>query len=202
MNNSIKNVLVFSLGAAVGSVLTWRILKTRYEKKTQEEIDSVKEVFSRNKKEEIVETVETESTPDESAYFEKMNELATEAAEALNTYNPDQKVEKEVMRAKATQKYRDPYVISPDEFGELEDEGYDTETFSYYADGVLTDEMDNPVEDIAGTVGSESLTHFGDYEDDAVHVRNERLKRDYEILYDFRRFKDVFNVDSRGKTEG
>lgn len=199
MNNSIKSVLVFSLGAAVGSVLTWRILKTRYEKKTQEEIDSVKEVFSR--KRDIEESTEC-SEQSEEADRQHVEEMAAAATEALNTYNPDQKVDTEIMRKKATQKYRDPYVISPDEFGELEDEGYDTETLSYYADGVLTDEMDNPVEDVEGTVGSESLNHFGDYEDDAVHVRNERLKCDYEILYDFRRFKDVFSVDSRGKTEG
>lgn len=197
MNNKIVNVLVFSLGAAVGSALTWKILKTRYEKKTQEEIDSVKEVFSRKR-----DADETESTPDESVYFDKIDEKVAAAAEALESYNPDQKVDKETMRTKAKKHYRDPYVISPDEFGELEDEGYDTETLSYYADGVLTDEMDNPVEDVEGTVGSDSLNHFGDYEDDAVHVRNERLKCDYEILYDFRRFKDVFNVDSRGKMEG
>lgn len=195
MRDSVKNVLIFSLGAAVGSVLTWKVLKTRYEKKTQEEIDSVKEVFS--KKREAAEA-ETEPTPDESVYFEKIDEMVADAAEALETYNPDQKVDKKTMRTKAKQHYRDPYVISPDEFGELEDEGYDTETLSYYADGVLTDEMDKPVEDVEGTVGSESLNHFGDYEDDAVHVRNERLKCDYEILYDFRRFKDVF----RDKTEG
>ena len=40
-------------------------------------------------------------------------------------------------------------------------------------------------------VGKESLNHFGEYEDDSVFVRNDRLKRDYEILLDQRNYSDV-----------
>ena len=75
-------------------------------------------------------------------------------------------------------------MISPDEFGEFED--YRTINLSYYADEVLADEDDNIIEDIEGTVGEESLSHFGEYDDDAVHVRNDRIKCDYEILLDER----------------
>ena len=40
-------------------------------------------------------------------------------------------------------------------------------------------------------VGLESLTHFGEFEDDSVFVRNDRLKCDYEILLDQRTYSDV-----------
>ena len=40
-------------------------------------------------------------------------------------------------------------------------------------------------------VGLESLAHFGEYEDDSVFVRNDRLKCDYEILLDQRTCSDV-----------
>ena len=68
---------------------------------------------------------------------------------------------------------------------------YTTETLTYYADHVLTDDFDNPIEDVEAMVGEESLNHFGEYEEDAVYVRNERHKIDYEILLDERKYTEV-----------
>ena len=45
-----KEFIVFAAGAAIGSVITWKVLKDKYEKLAQEEIDSVKEAFSRREK--------------------------------------------------------------------------------------------------------------------------------------------------------
>ena len=82
-----------------------------------------------------------------------------------------------------------PYIITPDEFGEFDD--YETISLTYYADGVLTDDMDEPIEDVDGLVGVDSLSHFGEYEDDSVFVRNDRMKADYEILSDLRNYSDI-----------
>ena len=82
-----------------------------------------------------------------------------------------------------------PYVISPDEFGEFED--YEKISLIYYNDGVLTDENNEIVDDINEIVGEDSLKHFGEYEEDSVFVRNDKLKCDYEILYDLRKYKNV-----------
>ena len=82
-----------------------------------------------------------------------------------------------------------PYVISPEEFGEFED--YERISLSYYADQILADEDDEKVEDVDNVVGLESLIHFGEFEDDSVFVRNDRLKCDYEILLDQRTYSDV-----------
>ena len=46
-------------------------------------------------------------------------------------------------------------------------------------------------DEIEETIGKDSLTHFGEYEDDSVFVRNDRLKVDYEILMDQRGYADV-----------
>ena len=83
-----------------------------------------------------------------------------------------------------------PYVIRPEEFGE---EDYETVSLTYYEDGVLTDEYDEPVEDIDDTVGADFFTHFGEYEDDSVFVRNDEQEIDYEILKDTRKYSDVKN---------
>ena len=46
MNRKIINLIIFTVGAAFGSAVTWKILKDKYEKIVQEEIKSVKEVFA------------------------------------------------------------------------------------------------------------------------------------------------------------
>ena len=88
-----------------------------------------------------------------------------------------------------------PYVISPDDFGELD--GYETSSLTYYADGVLEDDYYVVIEEDAvdDMVGIESLEHFGDYENDTVFVRNEKLKTDFEIQRDLRKYSEI-NHDS------
>lgn len=82
-----------------------------------------------------------------------------------------------------------PYVISPEEFGEME--GYLQCSLTYYMDGVLTDEDDHIIDDADDIVGVDFYKHFGEYEDDSVFVRNDGKKHDYEILKDFRSYSDV-----------
>jgi hypothetical protein len=82
-----------------------------------------------------------------------------------------------------------PYVICPDEFGEMYD--YETITLTLYSDGTLADESDEVVEDIEEIVGCESLNRFGEYEADCVFVRNDEKKCDYEILLDHRKYSEV-----------
>ena len=49
MNSTLKNLCVFAIGATIGSLVTWKLVKTKYEMIAQEEIDSVKEVFAKRK---------------------------------------------------------------------------------------------------------------------------------------------------------
>ena len=46
MGDAMNKIFIFTLGAAVGSVVTWKLVKDKYARIAQEEIDSVKEVFS------------------------------------------------------------------------------------------------------------------------------------------------------------
>lgn len=47
MNNSVKNVIIFAIGAAVGGVSTWLGVKRIYEAKADAEVDSVKDAYER-----------------------------------------------------------------------------------------------------------------------------------------------------------
>src|SRR5687768_3090425 len=72
------------------------------------------------------------------------------------------------------------YVITPEEFEEGEPE-YPTTTLTYYAiDGVVTDVHEDIIEDYDTILGAEFVKNFA--EDQTVHVRNEDLCIDYEII--------------------
>ena len=201
MNNKFTSFMMFIFGAAIGSVVTWQYVKKKYEQIAQEEIDSVKETFSRNAKLEVkskdnepeennnIRTIveRTKDKPNVTEYAALLRKQGYTNYSNTDSLSEDSNVFEEEMDENMINDK--PYVISPDEFGELDD--YDTISLTYYADQVLTDENDEPVEDIEGTVGFESLNTFGEYEDDSVFVRNDRLKCDYEILLDQRKYSDV-----------
>lgn len=183
--NKIKTLFAFASGVAVGSAVTWKLLKTKYEQIAQEEIDSVKEAFFKayNESEDCEETecsdgdeVEPETTMKYAAILQR---------EGYTNYSDTAKESKE-----SDELEDEPYVISPEEFGESD---YTQIGLTYYSDGTLADENDEIVEDVEKYVGIESLSHFGEYEDDSVFVRNDRLKIDYEILLDTRKYSDIMN---------
>lgn len=205
MKNSLGFV-IFVAGAAIGSAATWYYAKKHYEQIAQEEIDSVKEKFSAKKEPTVVNNIVTPNPINQK-------EVATEAREKPSVAEYAKKLSKEGYTNYSNSEKEEsdtksradeiPFVIPPEEFGELEDEGYDKTSFTYYADGVLADDNDEIVDDIEGTVGSESLNHFGEYEDDSVFVRNHRLRTDYEILLSQRDYSDVLQEKPylRGYTE-
>ena len=87
---------------------------------------------------------------------------------------------------------KSPYVIAPYDFGELD--GYSQFELTYYSDDVLEDEDYNIVTDRDELIGADSLLTFGEYEEDAVFVRNERLRADFQILKDYRTYKQARSV--------
>lgn len=183
MNKKTVFILAFIMGAAVGVAGTFGYAKKKYEEIAQEEIDSVKEVFSRKENDTRV-VAEKETTN-----FDTNKPDLTEYAAIL-------KKEKYINYSEANEKDEEgkeimnkPYVIPPESFDDLED--YDAISLIYYADGILADENDEIIEDVENVVGFESLSHFGEFEDDSVYVRNDARKCDYEILTDQRNYSEV-----------
>lgn len=190
MTNNVKYFASFLFGTAVGVAVSWKILNTKYEQIAQEEIDSVKEVFSKRNKE----TAEflNDAAKTLSEIKEEIDEEPSEKSEDIIDYSGmcrDFGYISENKEKKGGDYMNDyPYVISPDEFDEI---GYNTVSLTYYADGVLTDECNDPIEDVDEIIGEDSLNHFGEYEDDSVFVRNDALRTDYEILRDLRNYYDI-----------
>ena len=182
--NKLLGVFIFAAGAAVGSVVTWKLLKTKYERIAQEEIDSVKEAFSQianSDDNDIKNDTEKDKTEDDDEeYFVRVNDLGY--TRSFVPYVNE-------VKKKGGGTVKRPYVITPDEFGEIYE--YDTISLRYYADKVLTDEDDVVITNVDEIIGEDSLTHFGEYEDDSVFVRNDEMKADYEILLDLRKYYDI-----------
>lgn len=180
---NIKLIFAFIAGAAVGSAVTWKLVKTKYEQIANEEIASVKEVFSRKAKDTKVSTEKNEAADvEEKPTIQEIKEYVDVIKEAGYT-NDVQK------GGAVSMSGGDPYTITPEEVGTMD--GYDLIDLTYYADGVLEDENYEIVVDVAETVGVESLNSFGEYDDDVVFVRNDKRKIDYEIVRDPRNYSDV-----------
>ena len=181
MNVTLNKVLWFVAGAGLGVVATRGYFKTKYERISQEKVDSMQWAFSNMHKSEP-EQGDTEEPVSIVADIISRNAYAGTGA-ATEPFG------------KEVEGVHRPYVISPEDFGEHDD--YETQSLDYYADGVLADNMGNVVEDVESMVGRDSLTQFGEYEDDSVHVRNDALKCDFEILRDLRDYSDVYQSGQR-----
>ena len=80
--------------------------------------------------------------------------------------------------------------VRDEEFGE---NGYETCSLTYYTDDILLNDSDGTViPDPEGFFGDDWRDHFGDYEDDAIHFRNDEEGVDYEILKSEKSFHEVY----------
>lgn len=190
MNNGVVGAIAFTLGAAAGSIVTWLLVKKKYEKQAQDDIQEIREYYAEKYKDKKVSVEDTEIR-DSSDDGEDDYDSDTADIQRMDYANII-KNEKYTNEEKGVGTIEDgpaPYVIAPEEYGEAD--GYDMISLTHYSDGVLADDWDVVVEDVANTVGADYADHFGEYEDDSVFVRNERLKAEYEILLDPRKFEDV-----------
>lgn len=193
MNKIIFNAFLFTAGAVVGSLVTWKFVKDKYDRIAQEEIDSVKEMWARrmyNENEEDDDCIEKEEDeedpdPDQDNYREltRMYKQSDNEVENGREGAGDEEVPY----------INGPYVITPEEFGDG-NYNHDMYALTYYADGILSNDWYEEL-DIDETIGEESLEHFGDHVDDVLYVRNERLNADYEITRDPRNYSDMIVND-------
>ena len=189
MKTTLVAVASFVAGAAAGAFGAYYILRKRYEEYVQEEVDSVKEVFYSRLREELrdesVEDIFEAETEEAPVVEEKKDE--TERTHYATFYSSDAVVSTgdeptEVYIPPIDEADDKPYPITPLEFAE--NDIYTRVTLTRYADGILADDENQPVEDISGTVGADYADHIGEYDEGAAYIRNDARRCDYEILVD------------------
>ena len=167
MNNTLSKILVFTAGAAIGSLVAWKLAEKKYKQIADKEIGDILNRFGGDNKSkmDISDDEENDEESDRCEYDR-----------IVKNYTHSDKEDKEMNEDR-------PYVIPPEEFDE---NGYNLLTLFYYNNGILVDEGQNIIEgdELEELIGSESLTHFGEYEDDSVFVRNDAMRMDIEILKD------------------
>lgn len=182
MNNTLSKCLIFAAGAAIGSVVTWTLVKTKYEQIANEEIESVREFYAQKDKEKLTDEAygEDEEEPDtvderEVTQYRKIIQGAG--------YSEDVEEDDDMVDDK-------PYVISPEDAEDRDD--YELEQLDYFeGDDTLVDNFGDVVEDVDGMVGADFASHFGEYEQDTVYVANDATKTVYEICRDYRSYAEV-----------
>lgn len=184
MSDKMGAIIAFVAGAAIGSIVTWKLVEKKYKVLADEEIESVREVYKRKLDEKQKE--KTEEKEENKDRDEKNNHaVLVHNLGYSGEYNEEEIGEVDVINPQKAK----VYVIPPENFGELD---YEMESLTYYADGVLAFDLTNVVvQDKDSLVGRGSLNTFGEYEPDSVYVRNDNLKKDFEILLDRRKFSDV-----------
>ena len=189
MKQKLLYLVMFAAGATIGSAVSWQLAKNKYKQIADEEIQSVKDAFSKKENDVNTKLSTANAMLKKNMVNNNINSTCNDAYKDILTTN--KYLYSENTNAKKEVPETGPYVISPDEFGELDD--YETISLTYYSDKVLADDMDQVIDDYMVCVGNDFMNHFGEYEDDSVFIRNDVRKCDYEILYDLRPYSELGN---------
>lgn len=165
-------VLIFLAGAAVGSLVTWKLTQKRVDELAREEIESVKAVYS--SREAAKTTIVENEKPDIMSFYTNKHKDRVEYEKKIadEGYAP----KNDISAAR---------VISPEEFGENED--YEQISVNLRADGTFVyDDSDEVVTNPDELFGEGYLDQMGKYEEDCLHIVNDERATYYEILLEER----------------
>lgn len=209
-----KIAAIFLTGVAVGGAGTyWAVTshtKQKYERLLEEEVGQVKDHYR------IIHKKDSYASPDdllaerkekEAALEEyKMNvsayEIETERKVTGPATNHSELESRSVFDYSQLGKTEDKtvvdqssaYAVTYEEF-DGENEEYTKTTLTYFkGDDTVADEVDDIIQDVEATLGSEGLTSFGKLDPDnpdVAYIRNDRLRTDYEVILEERSFREV-----------
>lgn len=179
---AIKGIFIFAIGALSGTFVGAQIAKKKYEEIANEEIEEIRDYYRKINKELADQLVDKTAEP------EKVEEPKEEVEEIVEERKQYENIIKRgnymaVDEEEQNNVCDEAYPIDPSEFG---NEGKNaTETLTYFADGVLVNEVDEVVEDPDLVVGRHHIDIFNEFPDaTCVYVRNDLDGMDYEIIKD------------------
>lgn len=167
---TVKNLLYLAAGAALGSTVTFFAVRKHFSDKAEHDIQEIRDYYA---KKQLPEQEAEASVPDQPTLDHYTDIIASQnyaTAEDAKIVVPE------------TRNMTQIEVIDADEYGNRE--GYDAIlSYTYYTNGVLTDENNDPLsqESITNMVGSDFYKKFVD---DVLYIRNNEMKCDFEILLD------------------
>ena len=184
-----KGLFIFAAGLAIGAVAGACVIKNKVLADAKEEIEEVREYYRSKSVEATDEVVE-----EVKEVVEEVKEVKEVVQEIKNgsdkrTYVNYNKLASTYKPQEEPTRFDDPFIIDPSEFGE--DPEYDTMTLTYFADGVLVDDVDEVIEEPDIVVGLENLKVFEEFGASSIYVRNDIYKTDYEVIRDDWNHSDI-----------
>lgn len=176
-------VLAFVTGALLGVSVTGTVLRIKYMKDLEREIDSVIEEFSKQPRVIFKDKIRGEEI------------IVNEDGVCEEEFDED---ELPPLTEEDIFVYEEPRCVSPEEFAALIEDDYDICNWTLYqgSDGskILADDNDEMVdlEQRLATVGY--AINIGEYEEDIAHICNDRLRCVIEITEDLRNYSDVMKA--------
>ena len=217
MKKIISGIAIFSIGFVAGILATAQYMKKQNKEIEDEvEIESEKMPGGENpENNDVIERME-EMTEEFEEYEERIknegyyvNEKTTVISESgdimYDSDRPDPPVCRYDEEGYEMEEYTvmadRPYNIPPEEYEVYceADGTWNSEEYTYYADGYVTDSQGLPVspEDVIRCIGTEFPNWFGTYEDDQIWIRNDELRMDFSVVRDLDNFVDI--ADARLK---
>ena len=217
MKKIISGIAIFSIGFVSGILATAQYMK-KQNKEIEDEVEIESEKMPGGENPEnngIIERME-EMTEEFEEYEERIknegyyvNEKTTVISESGDIMYDSDKPDPPVCRydeegyemEEYTVMADRPYNIPPEEYEVYceADGTWNSEEYTYYADGYVTDSQGLPVspEDVIRCIGTEFPNWFGTYEDDQIWIRNDELRMDFSVVRDLDNFVDI--ADARLK---
>ena len=217
MKKIISGIAIFSIGFISGILATAQYMKKQNKEIEEEvEIESEKMPGGENpENNDIIERME-EMTEEFEEYEERIknegylvNEKTTVISESGDIMYDSDRPDPPVCRYDENGYEMDEYTVMADRPYNIPPEEYEvyceangtwnSEEYTYYADGYITDSQGLPVspEDVIRCIGTEFPNWFGTYEDDQIWIRNDELRMDFSVVRDLDNFVDI--ADARLK---
>lgn len=163
-----KSLAYFILGLMLGAAGGAYIAKSIVEKKTEDQIEKA--------------TIEARDYY-EDKFKPKKEEKPEEPPSSTRIYGRAFDLYSVPKDVPVEEPEIDRHYITPISAKDFDDEEeYEKCTLDCYADGTVTDEMDNDVEDPGGIVGSDTLDKLSN-KNPVAYVRNDTTQTVYEICY-------------------
>ena len=196
----LKNVIIFGVGAAIGSFAAYFYAKKKYQKIADEEINSMKEYYEiKKEKKPIVEVksfqkedvIKTNSLSELQELYSSKHNADLDPGYYSSPYPFSEREDDHPTDGSL----EDPYTITADQFVN-EKRNFEKETLLYFeGNGVLCEDTERIIEDIDSSIGRDNLDKFGEFEEDVMYIRNERLGIDYEVLLQHSTYKPPYPTE-------
>lgn len=196
MSKSISNIIFLGIGLLVGSGVTYEYMAKREDERVNAEIEKFNEYQDRFVKDAHEKAVINNSKPDVSEYVGIIKQ--TDYTQFSNRKDDEEVVTVEEEPGENIEQKsvsNEIEILSEDSYyNDAPMLDYSNETWTFYTDGVVADDMeeiDEAITDISNYVGDFDIKQFFDSNDDnIVYVRNHKLGMDIEISRSLLSFKE------------